>query len=307
MREPAAQRLRRTAQVARSGLRRYPRVLRSALAEACRGGVRAEEAHLRESIREHARALAWLGHSSVLESVHGRTVLVDPVFSPRIGPRIGRVVLGPGRLCACLMDPAAIAGVDLVLITHAHFDHLDRPTLERLASKRTTVVTARRTRRLIPRGFARVVELDWDEEIEVEGVGVRALRPAHWGARIALDRWRGFNSYVVRDGGVGTLMAGDTAQTRAFDALTGIDVAVFGIGAYRPWVTQHATPEQVWSMFRASGARLLLPVHHSTFELSDEAPDEPRRRLLAAAGSEAHRIMDLVPGEVRPIELAGSA
>jgi L-ascorbate metabolism protein UlaG (beta-lactamase superfamily) len=94
------------------------------------------------------------------------------------------------------------------------------------------------------------------------------------------------------------LYAGDTAYTPVFERVARPDLAVFGIGAYDPWRHAHATPEEVWSMARAAGATEILPVHHSTFELSDEPADEPIRRLLAAAGGDKHRVLRASPGEV---------
>lgn len=229
---------------------------------------------------------AWLGHAGVLVRQGGLTIAVDPVLSERIGPRIGGRTIGPGRL---VRGPGVegLPPIDLVLITHAHYDHLDRPTLERLARSETTVVTARRTRRLVPRGFGRVVELGMDESIEVGGVRVSALRPEHWGGRTAVDVARGCNSYLIESDDRRTLAPGDTAETGEFDALGRIDLAAFGIGAYEPSEHHHATPEQVWRMFCAMPGAVLLPVHHSTFEISREGVDEPMRRLLAAAGEEA--------------------
>lgn len=80
--------------------------------------------------------------------------------------------------------------------------------------------------------------------------------------------------------------------------MEGLDLAVFGIGAYDPWEHMHATPEQVWRMFLASGARYLLPVHHSTFPLSDEPMEEPMKRLLQAAGDNRDRVIVPTPGEI---------
>ena len=99
--------------------------------------------------------------------------------------------------------------IDVILISHAHFDHLDRPTLRRLVSKRTTVITARHTGRLIPSGFGDVIEIDWDQELSHRGVTFAALRPEHWGARAAWDRHRGFNAYVMRTPRRSVLFAGE--------------------------------------------------------------------------------------------------
>lgn len=247
---------------------------------------------------EHDMAAMWIGHATVLLRVGGLTILTDPVFSRRIGPRVGKVVVGIERLRPLPFHPSLMPMVDVVLVSHAHFDHLDRPTLQRLVDPRTVVITSRGTRRLVPRGFRQVIELDCASRASVRGVTFSAIRPRHWGARALWDHHRGCNSYLIEGAGRRVLFGGDTALTQAFDRVGGADVAVFGIGAYEPWERAHATPEQVWTMAQAACAKRILPVHHSTFPMGDEARDEPLRRLLAAAGSDAKRVLACEPGEV---------
>lgn len=312
-REPETERTRRdraafAARAARSQLRRYPRQLAAGLhPDTIRRGPFAAagvgDTIALEELREHPLAAVWLGHAGVLLAIDGRLVLVDPVLSERIGVRLGPVVVGKTRIAAAPLAPADLPRPDLLLLTHAHFDHLDRPTLQALADPRTVVITARRTRRLVPRGFGAVIELDWDEAIERDGLRIRAMRPAHWGARTVIDRRRGFNSYELESDQRRVLLAGDTADTDAFDGLDSVELAVFGIGAYDPWIHAHASPEQVWGMFNRLGGRWLLPMHHATFQLGDEPVDEPMERLLAAAGSaetpgDPTSVLRVTPGEV---------
>jgi L-ascorbate metabolism protein UlaG (beta-lactamase superfamily) len=109
----------------------------------------------------------------------------------------------------------------------------------------------------------------------------------------AVGRRLGFNSYVIERDGHRMLLACDSAYTDAFAALASrpLDVAAFSIGAYDPWIHNHANPEQVWSMFQQSGARYLVPIHWGTFRLSKEPMDEPMRRLIAAAGERSNDIV----------------
>ncbi len=293
----AATALGRAVRATRSGLRRYPRALMDSVRKPVLP-VCIPEAVESLDLSEHDLAAVWLGHGSVLVRAGGLTILMDPVFSERIGMSVGPMTFGLPRLNACPLYPEHMAPVDLILISHAHFDHLDKPTLKRLASPATTVVTARKTARLIPSGFGDVVELDWDQKLRFRGVELSSLRPAHWGARTAIDRKRGYNSYLLRTDDHGVLLAGDTAFTDAFNHLTDLTLAVMGIGAYEPWQHAHATPEQVWRMFQATRAAHLLPVHHSTFPLGDEHIDEPMRRLLAAAADNQHRVVVARPGEI---------
>lgn len=252
------------------------------------------------SFPSHDLAAVWLGHATVLMRVGGLTILTDPVLSDRIGMALGPMTLGPQRLRRAVAAEGHLPPIDAILVSHAHFDHLDKPTLRRLINKDTAVITARKTRRLIPRGFGEVFELDWDNWLNYRGVRFGALRPTHWGARAALDRRRGYNSYIIEEPGRGpdhrVLFAGDTALTDAFNHLEQVKLAIMGIGAYQPWEHAHATPEQAWQMFRSINAEHLLPVHHSTFPLGDEHPDEPMQRLLAAAGDQHHRIVARDPG-----------
>ena len=220
---------------------------------------------------------------------------------------MGRVTWGVARVRPPAADVDHLPKVDVVMLSHAHFDHLDRPSLRRLAAgaaKGAMVITAQHTHRLVPPGFGEIVELPWRQATTIGGVTIQAMRPEHWGARAAIDRHRRFNSYLIETGGHRVLFAGDTAHTHAFDPLAesgGVDLAVFGIGAYDPWEHAHATPEQVWSMYtRLCGGTprgALLPMHHSTFVLGREPMHEPLQRLRAAAGSEVGRIVAELPGQ----------
>ncbi len=289
---------RRAVQAVSSGIRRYPSELWRSVRRAPSRPATEAPWTLPADFEAQPLAAAWLGHATVLIRVAGRTILTDPVLSDRIGPSVGRIKVGLGRLSDLPARPEHLPPIDIIAISHAHFDHLDKHTLADLAHPRTTVVTAKHTRRLIPRGFRRVIELDWGRSVMVGPVRLGAIRPRHWGARTAWDRHRGYNSYLIEAARHRLLYAGDTALTAAFNHLRDIDLAIFGIGAYDPWEAAHATPEQVWTMFNACGGRLLLPVHHSTFRLSDEHRDEPLDRLVRAAGARGlSRIIRCGPGE----------
>jgi L-ascorbate metabolism protein UlaG (beta-lactamase superfamily) len=237
-------------------------------------------------------AAAWIGHATVLLRIGGMNILTDPVFSTRVGVGLGMLTVGPKRMVAPAARLADLPELDLILISHAHFDHLDRPTLARLP-KRTPIITARGTRDLLTDlGYRDVRELAWGRRLAMDGVTFDALRPNHWGARTFHDQYRGYNAYVLRDGaGRSVLYGADTADTRAFDGVGPVDLAILGIGAYDPYVAAHTTPEQAWRIAQRIPARRVLPMHHSTFRLSYEPDAEPMERLLAVAAGEAEKIV----------------
>ncbi len=233
----------------------------------------------------------WIGHATVLLRVGGKTILTDPVMSLRVGIGLGLATAGPLRLVRPALSIRELPPIDLILLSHAHFDHLDRPTLSRLP-RRTPVITAKHTTDLVgDLKFASVRELAWGESADVGGLKITATPVKHWGARTFLDAHRGYNAYVIESANHRVLYGGDTAYHDGFRDVGAVDLAILGIGAYDPYVAAHATPEQAWAMAQHVQARHLMPIHHSTFKLSYEPVDEPLKRLIAAAGAESHRLV----------------
>jgi L-ascorbate metabolism protein UlaG (beta-lactamase superfamily) len=237
---------------------------------------------------------AWIGHSTVLIRIDGFTILTDPVFSASIGIKLGPYVLGMKRLVAPAIDISELPVPNLILLSHAHMDHLDRPSLRKLENRRTTVVTAASTSDLLRvRRYGAVHELRWGESRQVGPANVRALEVRHWGARTRTDIHRGYNGYLLEAGRYRVLFGGDTAYTDTFRSIRSsrpVDLAVMPIGAYNPWIYAHCTPEQALAMANQANAEFVLPVHHRTFKLSNEPLGEPLERLLAASCPDEHRI-----------------
>ena len=237
---------------------------------------------------------AWIGHSTVLLKIDGTTVITDPVFSTRAGVNLGFSTVGIKRLVAPALKIAELGKIDLVLLSHAHFDHFDLPSLHALENRGTAVVTASRTSDLLRvRRYAQVRELAWDERARIGGLEIRAFRVKHWGARMRRDVYRGYNGYVIEAGGFRIVFGGDTAATDSFRALRSsrrVDLALMPVGAYNPWIFNHCTPEQAWEMANDAGAEFFLPMHHQTFALSREPYHEPLERLMAAAGRQGDRV-----------------
>ncbi|MBY0506640.1 MAG: MBL fold metallo-hydrolase [Bryobacteraceae bacterium] len=236
---------------------------------------------------DHGLHAAWLGHSTVLLKLDGFTVITDPLLYSHAGVDLRFTQVGMKRLVDAALTPEELPPIDLILLSHAHFDHLDTRTLRALESPKTEVIMARSTSDLIRADrYRRVTELGWGESVRVGPLEIRAHEVRHWGARLRTDTYRGYNGYVLDSGARRVLFAGDTAETDAFRALKtsrGIDLAIVPIGAYNPWIHAHCTPEQALRMGLDAGAARFLPVHHQTFRLSREAHTEPIERFQAAA------------------------
>lgn len=224
--------------------------------------------------------VTWLGHASVLLRIGGRNVLIDPVFS-------WRVAWVYRRFAAVPLTPAQLPPLDLLLVTHNHYDHLDAPSIAALPRTATVVVPSGLGRWFLGYGFARVVELGWWESVEVGGVTVTLTPARHWSKRGLLDTnaslWGG---YVLQSRGQSVYHAGDTAACDVFGEIErrypGLSAALLPIGGYAPqWFMQHNhfTPEEAGQAFLDCGARRLIPIHWGTFQLSDEPLREPIERL----------------------------
>lgn len=251
-------------------------------------------------------SVAWIGHSTVYVNFYGVKFITDPVFSQRIGVSVLRqFTVGMKRHTAPAIDIQDVPALDFIFLSHAHMDHVDLPSLRRLATPKTTLVTSAGTARLFRHmKFAKVVTLAVHEHKRFQsGLTVRALPVKHWGNRFPWNKTYGYNGYLIAYRGRHLVFAGDTAYTKQFAALAqleNIDIAIFPIGAYAPDSFQgaHCTPEQAWQMFVDTGANAFVPVHFDTFVLSAEPVDEPMQRLLEVAGRAAFRVVVRAHGDV---------
>jgi len=236
-------------------------------------------------------AATWIGHATVLLRMEGMTILTDPVFSSRVGVGLGFMTGGPLRLVRPAVTLRQLPKLDLILLSHAHFDHIDLPTLDRL-DRRTPIVTAHHTQDLVRAlGFSRLTELRWGERHTIGPLQITAVPARHWGARTFFDMHRGFNAYLLQTPRRRVLYGGDTAYHDGFAEAGRVDLAILGIGAYNPYVAAHATPEQALAMANQVHAERIFPMHHSTFRLSYESINEPIERLLDAVKDEQRVII----------------
>jgi L-ascorbate metabolism protein UlaG (beta-lactamase superfamily) len=254
--------------------------------------------------QENAITLAWLGHATVLINFYGVRILTDPALFPRIGVDAYVGTIGPLRLVQCALAPGELPEIDLVLVSHAHFDHLDTPSLAAVRGRPAAVMASATSDLLPDQYYSSVSELRWDETAKVQtprgDLLVRAVEVRHWGARMRRDVYRGYAGFIVEREGRRLLIGGDTAETplfRAYRRHAPFEAAVMPIGAYDPWIRNHCTPEQAIRMADAAGARLFVPVHHQSFALSREPFHEPIERAEAALAHERDRLALRAIGE----------
>ena len=238
---------------------------------------------------------SWLGHSTVLINFYGVHILTDPVLLNHVGADVLVGTIGPKRLVAPALSPKQLPKIDLVLLSHAHMDHLNSATLRHFPGT-TRAVTAHATADLLRDTQLRApVELKWGDKVQVNTshgeLEVEAFEVRHWGARWRHDSYRGYNGYIVSREGKKIIFGGDTAWSDSFRALRSkgpFELAIMPIGAYSPWIQSHCTPEQAVQMANDAGAKYFLPIHFKTFTLGREGVREPMERLQGAI--EAERI-----------------
>ena len=245
-------------------------------------------------------AVTWVGHSTFLFQAESVSVLTDPVFSDRAGPLSW---LGAKRHVPPGIAFDSLPRINLVLLSHDHYDHCDLPTLRRLAQRDQPTVVAPLGHGPLLReaGFKTVVELDWWEDHALPGQAAVTLVPArHWCRRSPFRTnsrlWGGF---MVSLGGRRLYFAGDSGYTPGFFPEIGRrcgapDLAMIPIGAYEPrWfmASAHMNPAEAVQVHREVGARRSIGMHWGTFQLTDEGWDQPVRDLETARGAEAFEVL----------------
>jgi L-ascorbate metabolism protein UlaG (beta-lactamase superfamily) len=235
--------------------------------------------------------LTWIGHATLLLQVGGVNVLTDPIFSERASP-VG--FLGPQRKVPVPIPLAELPHIEVVLVSHNHYDHLDLPTLRALNAQAggppTFFAPLGVGALLRDEGIGTVVEQDWWQFTELQGLRIHQVPAQHFSARTPFDRnevlWGGF---VVEHPALRFYFAGDTGYSRDFadigERLGPIDLAALPIGSYEPrWFMRamHINPDEAVQAHRDLGARFSVAMHWGTFEMTDEAIDEPPKALARA-------------------------
>jgi L-ascorbate metabolism protein UlaG (beta-lactamase superfamily) len=238
----------------------------------------------------------WIGHATVLVQTQGLNILADPIWSRTAGP----LGVGPARVAAPGVRFEDLPKIDLVLVSHDHYDHMDLATLKRLAARdHPLIVTSLGNDRVMKPVGATFAALDWGQSVSVKpGVEVVVTRNHHWGSRWIADRSRAlWSSFVVKLPGGNIFFAGDTGpgdlKWPAEAARYGpVRLAFIPIGAFRfapgeMRAGSHIGPVDAVKVFERLNASFAIPIHWGTFHLSYEAYDTPPRLLaleMACAG-----------------------
>nr|WP_239157755.1 MBL fold metallo-hydrolase [Streptomyces sp. SID13726] len=252
--------------------------------------------------------LTWMGHSSVLAEIDGRRVLFDPVWGERCSPF---PFAGPKRLHPVPLPLAALGPVDVVVISHDHYDHLDMPTIKELAGTDTVFA--------VPLGVGahlehwgvsadRLRELDWHESTQVAGLTLTATPARHFcGRGLRNTQHTLWASWVVSSGEHRVYHSGDTGYFDGFkdigSAFGPFDATMIQLGAYSDfWPDIHMTPEEaVRSHLDLQGgdakAGVLLPIHWGTFNLATHPWAEPAERTMLLAHEAGVPMASPRPGE----------
>lgn len=240
--------------------------------------------------------LTWIGHASTLLQLNGLNILIDPVFSERASPLRW---LGPKRRVQAGLALSELPHIDVVLISHSHYDHLDTASVVALnqqpgGAPRFLVPLGIKTW-MSSKGIVNAEEFDWGQRTRVIGLDFWFVPATHWSARGVTDRNRSlWGGWVIKtipqaERPYSVYFAGDSGYSKDFqrigDAFGGFDLALLPIGAYAPrWFMQgeHMDPADAVKAFQDVRASKAIGVHWGTFELTDEPLDEPPKKLAQA-------------------------
>lgn len=244
--------------------------------------------------------LTWLGHASFLLRLNGKTIVTDPFLSDHASPV---PPLGPKRFSPPALRAEQLPPVDLLLLSHNHYDHLDLPSLDRLplASDAKAIVPLGLTSYVAERGFKQMIEMDWYDRIDLGGLDVTALPSIHMSKRGLFDRnqtlWTG---YGLRSPEHHLYFSGDTAYGPVFKEvakdLDPFDIGLVPIGAYEPRLLMrqvHTTPEEAVKIGQDLGIKRLVGMHWGTIQLTDEPLFEPPGRFLESAKTAGYKEEDI--------------
>ena len=228
--------------------------------------------------------IAWIGHSTILINLYGTIILTDPVLFERVGVEFMGLTYGPIRYTYPALKKTEIPQPDIILISHAHMDHMDHRTLKFLtekSKKQIICITAANTSDVIDDLIWKdLYELDWNKKLMVNDTFFTGVEVKHngWRYPFEMDRpeyinGRSYNGYLIEKNGIKIFFAGDTGFTRKFQSLkeNKIDIAIFPVGGYVPKKQYHCNPEEALVMAdEYLSAKYFIPMHCKTFDFDDE-------------------------------------
>lgn len=243
-------------------------------------GAKPHEAPIFPQLRSGQICVTWIGHASFLIQSPAHNILVDPNWA--------NWLLMVRRLKHAGILHDHLPNIDLVLITHAHFDHLSRGSLRKVSAHQPIVVPHGVGNLVYDLGFKKIHEMQWWEEIKFPGIHVTFTPVKHWGARVLTDRQRGYGGYVIKLGKRTIFHCGDSAYFEGFKEIgerLSPEIALLPIGAYKPisFREHHMSPEEALKAFVELKSKVFVPMHWGTYRLSYEALYEPPQRLMKAA------------------------
>lgn len=224
--------------------------------------------------------ITWIGHASFLVQTEEHSVLIDPNWAKWL--KIIKRIKHPG------IEIHDLPAIDLVLVTHAHFDHLDRRSLRAVARDQPIAVPEHVGNLVHGLGFNKVHEMRCWDSFSHGSLKITMTPAQHWGARILHDSHRGFGGFIIEYEGRTIFHCGDTAYFEGFKEIgkrANIDIALLPIGAYEAPTKRdvHMNPEQALQALQELNAGMMIPMHFGTFRLSYEPLHEPPQRLLQKA------------------------
>lgn len=252
--------------------------------------------------------VTWMGHSTLVIEIDGIRVLTDPVWGSRASPM---AFAGPKRFHPPPVALAALPALDAVLISHDHYDHLDRSTIRQLAATPVPFIASLGVGAHLERWGVdpgRIIELDWWEQTEVRGVVITATPAQHFSGRGIRDRnTTAWSSFHLRGPDHSFFHGADTGLTKEYQEIARrhgpFDLVALEVGAYHPsWGDIHMGPENALIAHSYLGGGPLLPIHWGTFNLAMHPWDEPAETLLRLAPSRGARLVMPMLGQ--PVEPA---
>lgn len=245
--------------------------------------------------------IAWIGHATVLINFYGTIILTDPVLYERVGLYFLGMTFGPSRFTFPALEVHEIPKPDIILLSHAHMDHMDYATLTDLTSAfpgQIDCITAYNTKDVIESlEWKSIQEIDWGQQTSLHGIDFKALEVKHFGWRYPwewdrskgyMENGRSYNAVLIEKNGKKILFGGDTAYHELFLPVKSenIDVAIMPIGAYQPWKKNHCNPEEALIMASEHlNAKYFIPIHTKTFKQGSEPIEEPLNWLAESGGN----------------------